>query len=72
MTTLKTIRRAQTPPKDIQGKLECANGHVWCAETTRWRFRDRSDRPGHPYSGWERDCLECRRKNSATGVRNQR
>lgn len=37
----------------------CVNGHPWKTATTRWRFRDRGGRHG---SGWERDCLVCKRK----------
>lgn len=61
MTTTQTIRRG-TPPTTITGGRDtCANGHPWTRATTRWRYRDRSDRTdGHAGSGWERDCLTCK------------
>ena len=60
MSTIETLRRPQEPPKLINGNTHCSNGHMWTAETTRWRYRVRPDRPGHSYSGWERDCLVCK------------
>ncbi len=60
MPTTQTIRGG-TPPVTITGCDTCANGHPWRAETTRWRYRDRSARTdGHAGSGWERDCLVCK------------
>ena len=55
-----------------RGKPTCKNGHIWESNTTRWRFRDRSDRKGHASNGWERDCLTCKevsRGTTNTGMR---
>ena len=73
MTTLRT-QRGGVPPKQIDGAETCANGHRWTNETTRWRWRDRSGRPGHGYAGWERDCLLCKkiaRWREGSGLRSQ-
>lgn len=60
MTTVETMLRPEVPPKTIDGAECCAAGHPWEPETTRWRYRDRPNRPGHSWSGWERDCLVCK------------
>ncbi|XCB29556.1 hypothetical protein RQN30_10185 [Arcanobacterium hippocoleae] len=56
--TLKTLIAPDRDPVTIEGKPCCANGHPWQSRTTRWRYRVRGGRHG---SGWERDCLVCKR-----------
>ena len=60
--TVTTLRRPPQPPIEIASdSTHCANNHEWKAETTRWRFRDRSHRTdGRASAGWERDCLVCK------------
>lgn len=55
--TTRTLRAANPEPHAIAGRPTCANGHIWKAETTRWRYRVRDTRHG---TGWERDCLVCK------------
>lgn len=74
MVTLRTLRRPEQEPKIIKGNPTCANGHLWRPETTRWRYRNRSERAEHGYTGWERDCLTCRevaRGRTGSGLRSQ-
>lgn len=71
MTTKKTIIGGP-PPVEINGSATCGNGHEWRHETTRWRWRDRTDRPKHGWAGWERDCLVCKAKSNSTKERRTR
>lgn len=79
MSTLRTLRRPDTAPIEISGRDECANGHAWEGETTRWRLRHRPDRwvagkLRRARTGWERDCLLCKehaKGRSGSGLRSQ-
>lgn len=75
MGTIQTIRGGEPPVMlTRKGRPACANGHPWRTDTTRWRLRQRPERVAAgrviaASSGWERDCLIC--KKVSEGIRRE-
>lgn len=56
-TSAQRTETGEVTTRPYSYRVTCANGHVWTAETTRWRRRARGGRHGKSV---ERDCLICK------------